>query len=175
MTGQEKPDEAVMETRTLLMSDARNTMPKSKTTKIALNNPQYMKKILLSAMLICSLFLASCSVDWNNDKDKKIAELEKQVQDLEKIKEEQRSVLVSNKNLIDENNVKINELNERLSSKTQSKQKLDNCLTEAKTIYNNRLNQYRQQHWYQVEFALLWQWLKTDLQNQEDLCFKLNQ
>jgi hypothetical protein len=33
-------------------------------------------------LLIPLLFLSSCTIDWNDEKDKKIAELEKQVQEL---------------------------------------------------------------------------------------------
>lgn len=36
----------------------------------------------LTLLLIPLLFLTSCTIDWNDEKDKKIAELEKQVQDL---------------------------------------------------------------------------------------------
>ena len=39
-----------------------------------------MKKLTL--LLIPLLFLSSCSIDWNGEKDKKIAELEQQVTDL---------------------------------------------------------------------------------------------
>lgn len=39
-----------------------------------------MKKLTL--LLIPLLFLSSCSIDWNDEKDKKIAELEKQVTEL---------------------------------------------------------------------------------------------
>lgn len=38
-----------------------------------------MKSITL--LLIPLLFLSSCTIDWNDEKDKKIAELEKQIQD----------------------------------------------------------------------------------------------
>jgi hypothetical protein len=36
-----------------------------------------MRKLLL--ILIPLLFLSSCTIDWNDEKDKKITELEKQV------------------------------------------------------------------------------------------------
>ena len=39
-----------------------------------------MKK-LLPFILISSLLLSACSIDWNDEKDKKIAKLEKQIQD----------------------------------------------------------------------------------------------
>lgn len=35
----------------------------------------------LTLLLIPLLFLSSCTIDWDNEKDKKIAELEKQIQD----------------------------------------------------------------------------------------------
>ena len=35
----------------------------------------------LTLLLIPLLLLSSCTIDWNDEKDKKIAELEKQVQD----------------------------------------------------------------------------------------------
>jgi len=38
-----------------------------------------MKKIFI-IWIILSLLLSSCSIDWDNEKDKKIAELEKQIQ-----------------------------------------------------------------------------------------------
>ena len=38
-----------------------------------------MKKIFI-LWTILSLLLSSCSIDWNNEKDKKISELEKQIQ-----------------------------------------------------------------------------------------------
>lgn len=38
-----------------------------------------MKKLTL--LLIPLLLLSSCSIDWNDEKDTKIAELEKQIQD----------------------------------------------------------------------------------------------
>lgn len=47
-----------------------------------------MKKIFI-LWIILSLLLSSCSIDWNDEKDKKIAELEKQIQnDLFKKKQE---------------------------------------------------------------------------------------
>ena len=39
-----------------------------------------MKKLLL-IILISNYLLSSCSVDWNDGKDKRIAELEKTIQD----------------------------------------------------------------------------------------------
>ena len=36
----------------------------------------------LTLLLIPLLFLSSCSIDWNDEKDKKIVELEKQVTEL---------------------------------------------------------------------------------------------
>ena len=39
-----------------------------------------MKK-LLPFILLTSLLLSACSIDWSGEKDKKIAELEKQVKD----------------------------------------------------------------------------------------------
>jgi hypothetical protein len=39
-----------------------------------------MKK-LLPFILLTSLLLSACSIDWSGDKDKKIAELERQIQD----------------------------------------------------------------------------------------------
>jgi hypothetical protein len=39
-----------------------------------------MKKITLILTIIISLLLTSCSIDWNDEKDKKISELEKQIQ-----------------------------------------------------------------------------------------------
>lgn len=39
-----------------------------------------MKK-LLPFILLAPLLLSACSIDWNDEKDIKIAELEKQVQD----------------------------------------------------------------------------------------------
>jgi hypothetical protein len=41
-----------------------------------------MKK-LLPIFLIPLILLSSCSIDWNDEKDKKIAELEQKVQELE--------------------------------------------------------------------------------------------
>ena len=38
-----------------------------------------MKSSLLAITLIGTLFLASCSVDWNDEKEKKIVELEKKL------------------------------------------------------------------------------------------------
>jgi hypothetical protein len=35
----------------------------------------------LTLLLIPLLLLSSCAIDWNDEKDKKIAELEKQIQD----------------------------------------------------------------------------------------------
>jgi hypothetical protein len=47
-----------------------------------------MKKIFI-LWIILSILLSSCSIDWNDEKDKKIAELEKQIQnDLFKKKQE---------------------------------------------------------------------------------------
>ncbi len=40
-----------------------------------------MKK-LLPFILLTSLLLSACSIDWNDEKDKKIAELEKQVKSI---------------------------------------------------------------------------------------------
>ncbi len=45
-----------------------------------------MKKIFI-VMIIISLFLGWCSIDWNWEKDTKIADLEKQVSELKKEKE----------------------------------------------------------------------------------------
>jgi hypothetical protein len=39
-----------------------------------------MKKYL-SSLLLIPIFLSSCSIDWNGEKDVKIAELEKKIQD----------------------------------------------------------------------------------------------
>ncbi len=39
-----------------------------------------MKK-LLPFILLTSLLLSACSIDWNDDKDKKIAKLERQIED----------------------------------------------------------------------------------------------
>jgi hypothetical protein len=39
----------------------------------------------LTLLLIPLIFLSSCTIDWNDEKDKKIAELEKQVMGLETI------------------------------------------------------------------------------------------
>lgn len=39
-----------------------------------------MKK-LTTILLLIPLFLTSCSIDWNGEKDMKIAELEKKLQD----------------------------------------------------------------------------------------------
>ena len=36
---------------------------------------------LTPILLIPLLFLSSCTIDWNDEKDKKITELEKQIQD----------------------------------------------------------------------------------------------
>jgi outer membrane lipoprotein-sorting protein len=38
-----------------------------------------MKKIF-AILITLSLLLSSCSIDWNDEKDKKISELEKQIQ-----------------------------------------------------------------------------------------------
>ncbi len=46
-----------------------------------------MNKILFIWVLITSFLLGSCSVDWKDEKEKRITELEKQVQDLKKWKE----------------------------------------------------------------------------------------
>jgi hypothetical protein len=35
----------------------------------------------LTLLLIPLIFLSSCTIDWNGEKDKKIAELQKQIQD----------------------------------------------------------------------------------------------
>lgn len=40
-----------------------------------------MKKYI-PFLLIASIFLSACSIDWNGEKDKKIAELEKQIRDI---------------------------------------------------------------------------------------------
>ena len=40
-----------------------------------------MKKIF-PILLISALLLSSCSIDWNDEKDKKISELEKQINQL---------------------------------------------------------------------------------------------
>lgn len=45
-----------------------------------------MKKIL-PIFLIPIILLSSCTIDWNDEKDKKIAELEKQTQELQIHKE----------------------------------------------------------------------------------------
>jgi len=44
-----------------------------------------MKKVLLSIFLV--LILSGCSIDWNDEKDQKIVELEKQVENLKKDQE----------------------------------------------------------------------------------------
>lgn len=40
-----------------------------------------MKKII-SLLLLSLLILSSCSIDWNNEKEQKIVELEKQISDM---------------------------------------------------------------------------------------------
>jgi len=40
-----------------------------------------MNTMKLTLLLIPLILLSSCSIDWNGEKDKKIAELEKQIQD----------------------------------------------------------------------------------------------
>lgn len=47
--------------------------------KIYFINCPHMKSLIF--LLIPLLFLSSCSIDWNDEKDKKIVELEKQIQD----------------------------------------------------------------------------------------------
>ena len=41
----------------------------------------------ITLLLIPLIFLSSCTIDWNDEKDKKIAELAKQVQELKSDKE----------------------------------------------------------------------------------------
>lgn len=52
----------------------------------------------LSLLLIPLLFLSSCTIDWNDEKDKKIAELQKQIQD-DTFKKKQECL--SLKNIVD--------------------------------------------------------------------------
>lgn len=54
----------------------------------------------LTLLLIPLILLSSCTIDWNDEKDKKIAELEKQIQDdIFKKKQECKKTDFSTENL----------------------------------------------------------------------------
>ena len=68
----------------------------------------------ISLILMPLLFLSSCTIDWNGEKDKKIAELKKQVIELkeknddESFKKKQECIQEAAK--IQQNNVRFNEI-----------------------------------------------------------------
>lgn len=128
-----------------------------------------MKKIFVSLLFI-SLFLSSCSIDWNDEKDKKIAELERQVEDLKKDKD---SVKDNNDDLFEKNKECMNLENkafsflkewDEINSIFYSK-KLDSCLISFITYETAKLEDFERDypvHVIRNIFTLEWLYRETN-------------
>lgn len=87
-----------------------------------------MKKHLIIWFLISSFLLGSCSIDWKDEKDKKIDDLEKQVQELKK--ENENDIFKKKQECEkykDQIEIKENELNNNLKELFYSN-KYSSCL-----------------------------------------------
>lgn len=97
-----------------------------------------MRKIIV-LLIMLTFVLSSCSIDWNDEKDKKIAKLEKQIQDdtFEK-KQECAKKSDTYKKLIDEKNAILNDFEYSFIESFYSMEKND-CLWVLKEdyYYNN--------------------------------------
>ena len=90
----------------------------------------------LTLLLIPILFLSSCSIDWNDEKDARIAELEKQIQD-DTFKKKQECAKNSDtyKKLVDEKNTILNDFEYSFIETFYSREKND-CLWVLKEDYS---------------------------------------
>ncbi len=137
-----------------------------------------MKKIF-ALLITLSLLLSSCSIDWNDEKDKKISGLEKQVTEMQK--EKSKTSKEIEKLELDINNYK------NISEKNN---KLENCLTSAYNIYSKlkieKENKTCKAYWFsetQINNGECWvpesivNWIREDLESNynksKDLCINL--
>lgn len=124
-----------------------------------------MKKIFAS-LLFVSLILSSCSIDWNDEKDKKIAELQKQVEDLKNEKESEKLSIKR-----DWNTIEINDYAScKLKLNTTIYENIDNkdILEATSWIQDNSLNinfynlnndnPYMESNWWKTNLTKIDNW-----------------